>query len=157
MTFVVTFSPIGENVTTKVLKKMVLIEIFLINVTTKVSKRTEMPKCKKCKLFGMSWQCKTPSKVAHIIRTLSSFLANADWSVSPETKILNILKIILLVNSVIFCFRLILAKYHQCYLNYPIGQLSDFLLPPYSRQALYDQSVVFTYLSFMTRYKTTDN
>ena len=52
-------------------KKMVLIEIFLINVTTKVSKRTEMPKCKKRKLFGMSRQCKTPSKVAHVIRTLS--------------------------------------------------------------------------------------
>ena len=71
MTFVVTFSPIGEDVTTKVLKKMVLIEIFLINVTTKVSKRTEMPKCKKRKLFGMSGQCKTPSKVAHVIQTLS--------------------------------------------------------------------------------------
>ena len=50
---------------------MVLIEIFLINVMTKVSKRTEMPKCKKHKLFGMSRQCKTPSKVAHVIRTLS--------------------------------------------------------------------------------------
>ena len=64
-------SPIGEKVMTKVLKNMVLIEIFLINVMTKVSKRTEMPKCKKRKLFGMSQQCKTPSKVAHVIRTLS--------------------------------------------------------------------------------------
>ena len=36
---------------------------------------------------------------------LASFLFNADWSVSPETRIL------------------------KCYLNYPIGQLSDFLLP----------------------------
>ena len=34
-----------------------------------------------------------------------SFLFNADWSVLPETRIL------------------------KCYLNYPIGQLSDFLLP----------------------------
>ena len=33
------------------------------------------------------------------------FLVNAYWSVSPETRIL------------------------KCYLNYPIGQLSDFLLP----------------------------
>ena len=23
---------------------------------------------------------------------------------------------------------------HKCFLNYPIGQLSDFLLPPHSRQ-----------------------
>ena len=38
----------------KSLKNMVLIEIFLINVMTKVCKRTEMPKCKKHKLFGMS-------------------------------------------------------------------------------------------------------
>ena len=30
-----------------------------------------MPKCKKCKLFRMSRQCRTPSKVAHVIRTLS--------------------------------------------------------------------------------------
>ena len=58
---------------------MVLFEIFLINVTTKVSKRTEMPKCKKRKLFGMSQQCKTPSEVAHVIRTLSGVLA---WGVS---------------------------------------------------------------------------
>ena len=56
----------------KSLKTMVLIEIFLINVTTKVCKGTEMPKCKKRKLFGMSPQCRTPSKVAHIIRTLSN-------------------------------------------------------------------------------------
>ena len=38
------------------------------------------------------------------------FLANADWSVSLETRIL------------------------KCYLNYPIGQLSDFLLPLDPRQ-----------------------
>ena len=44
---------------------------------------------------------------------LASFLVNADWSISPETKILNIFWIILLVNSVIFCFRLTLAKYHH--------------------------------------------
>ena len=68
MTFV---KKVLTKVLTKVLKNMILIEIFLINVTTKVSKRTEMPKCKKCKLFGMSRQCKTPSKVAHVIRTLS--------------------------------------------------------------------------------------
>ena len=30
-----------------------------------------MPKCKKRKLFGMSQQCRTPSKVAHVIQTLS--------------------------------------------------------------------------------------
>ena len=62
---------------------MVLIEIFLINVTTKVCKRTEMPKCKKRKLFGMSQQCRTPSKVAHIIRTLSPGFLVLGGSVQP--------------------------------------------------------------------------
>ena len=41
---------------------------------------------------------------------MASFLVNANWSVSLETRIL------------------------KCYLNYPIGQLSDFLLPLDPRQ-----------------------
>ena len=47
---------------------------------------------------------------------MASFLVNADWSVSPETRIL---------------------KY---YLNDPIGQLSDFQLPSDPRQV---PSVIF--------------
>ena len=57
-------------------KEIVLIEIFLINVTAKVCKSTEMCNCKKCKLFGMSRQCRTPSQVAHVIRTLSTVTVN---------------------------------------------------------------------------------
>ena len=44
---------------------------------------------------------------------LGELLVKADWSVPPKTRILNIFKNILLVNSVIFCFRLTLAKYHH--------------------------------------------
>ena len=47
------------------------IVIFLINVATNVCNSTEMCNCKKRKLFGMSRQCRTPSEVAHVIRTLS--------------------------------------------------------------------------------------
>ena len=52
-------------------KEIVFIEIFPINVTTKVCNSTEMCNCKKRKFFGLSRQCRTPSKVAHVIRTLS--------------------------------------------------------------------------------------
>ena len=52
-------------------KDIVFIVIFLLNVTTNVSNSTEMRNCKKRKLFGMSRQCRTPSEVAHVIRTLS--------------------------------------------------------------------------------------
>ena len=51
-------------------KEIVFIVIFPINVTTKVCNSTEIRNCKKHKLFGMSRQCRTPSKVAHVIRTL---------------------------------------------------------------------------------------
>ena len=50
---------------------IVFIVIFPINVTTNVCNCTEMRNCKKRKPFGMSRQCRTPSEVAHVIRTLS--------------------------------------------------------------------------------------
>ena len=63
-----TFFPIGENVTTKVLKKYSI----YCNISDKChDKGTEVHNCKKRKLFGMSRQSRTPSKVAHVIRTLS--------------------------------------------------------------------------------------
>ena len=52
-------------------KEIVFIVIFPINVTTNVCNSTEIRNCKKRKFFGMSRQCTTPSKVAHVIRTLS--------------------------------------------------------------------------------------
>ena len=52
-------------------KKEVFIVIFTRNVTTKVCNSTDIRNWKKRKLFGMSRQCRTPSKVAHVIRTLS--------------------------------------------------------------------------------------
>ena len=52
-------------------KEIVFIVIFPINVTTKVCNSTEINNCRKRKLFRMSRQCRTPSKVAHVIRTLS--------------------------------------------------------------------------------------
>ena len=62
-------------------KEIVFIVIFLINVTTKVSNSTEIRNWKKHKLFGMSRQCRTPSKVAHVIRTLS-----VTWSINLSEK-----------------------------------------------------------------------
>ena len=66
-------------------KEIVFIVIFPINVTTKVCNSTEIRNCKKRKLFGMSRQCRTPSKVAHVIRPNSfpifSFLDTfKNWS-----------------------------------------------------------------------------
>ena len=55
----------------KFTKDIAFIVIFPENVTTNVCSNTEMINCKKCKLSGMSRQCKTPSEVAHVIRTLS--------------------------------------------------------------------------------------
>ena len=52
-------------------KEIVFIVIFPINVMTKVCNSTEICNCKKRKLFGMSRQCRIPSKVAPVIRTLS--------------------------------------------------------------------------------------
>ena len=66
-------------------KEIVFIVIFPINVTTKVCNSTEIRNCKKRKLFRMSRQCRTPSKVAHVIRTLS---------IIPEEMPFNFLKFI---------------------------------------------------------------
>ena len=70
-------------------KEIVFIVIFPTNVTTKVCNSTEIHNCKKCKLFGMSRQCRTPSKVAHVIQTLS-VLFNAGWYTSPSRRCENV-------------------------------------------------------------------
>ena len=63
-----------------------------------------------------SWFCPVDSSWFCILTRdlnrsyLASILINADWSTSPETRIL------------------------KCFLDYPIGQLSDFLLPLDPRQ-----------------------
>ena len=54
-------------------KYMILLGLSRINVTTNFSRTVYMCKCKKRKLFVMLRQCRTPSKVAHVIRTLSQF------------------------------------------------------------------------------------
>ena len=69
MTFVITFFPIGENVSTKVERRYSI----YCNISDKChDKGTEIHNCKKHKLFRMSRQSRTPSEVAHVIQTLSA-------------------------------------------------------------------------------------